>query len=90
MGMKEMGDFLERYELKRVHTDLLQKITLLIIASLGFVTALAWDSVIKLLFSEFFTETDSLGNKFLYAFLVTILAVIVSIILTKIILRKKK
>ncbi len=89
MGMKEMGDFLERYELKRVHTDFLQKITLLVIASLGFVAALSWDQVLKSAFNEFFNDTETFGTKFLYAFLVTVLAVVVSILLTKFVLRKR-
>jgi hypothetical protein len=89
MGIKEMDDFLERYELKRVHTDFLQKITLLIIASLGFVAALSWDQVLKSAFIQFFGDVDSLSTKFLYAFIVTALAVAVSILLSKFVLRKK-
>ena len=90
LGMKEMGDFIERYELKRVHTDFLQKITLLVIASLGFVAALSWDQFLKQVFAELFGGTESLGTKFGYAFLVTTLAVIVSIVLSKLVLRNKR
>lgn len=90
VGIKDMEKFLERYELKRLHVDFFQKITLLIIATLGFVAAMSWDQALKLIFIEFFGSIESIGDKLLYAFLITVVAVLVSIILTKVFIKGKK
>ena len=89
IGIKDMDKFLERYELKRLHTDFFQKIALLIIASLGFIAAIAWDSALKLIFIELFGGLESVGDKIQYAALITIIAVLLSILLSKIFLKKE-
>ena len=60
------------------------------VASLGFITVLAWDDTLKLLYKELFGDVDTLGSKFLYSLLVTFVAVAVSIILGKLFLKKKR
>jgi ABC-type uncharacterized transport system ATPase subunit len=90
IGMKEMEKFLEKYEVRQIRTDFFQKMTLIIIASLGFITAIAWDQALKLIFTEFFEGLTSIQEKLLYAVLITIVATVGSIILTKIFLKGKK
>jgi hypothetical protein len=89
IGIEEMKKFLEKYEIRQIRIDFLQKMTLLIIASLGFITAIAWDQVLKLIFLELFDHLSSIQEKLLYALIITVIATALSIILTKIFLKKK-
>ncbi len=52
-GIKDLEKFLERYELRNIRTDFLEKISLLIISVLGFISALAWDQALRSFFQEF-------------------------------------
>lgn len=90
MGVEDMQKFMEKYELKRIHTDFIQKIILLVIASLGFISALAWDQALKAIFAQIFGGIESIGEKLLYSVLITVAAALVSIVLAKLILKKEK
>lgn len=90
MGMSEMEKFLKRYEIVRLKDDFVQKIVLMVIAALGFISAIAWDQTLKLIFIEIFGSLDSVGEKLLYAIIITVIAVLLSIILTRAFLKKKK
>jgi ABC-type spermidine/putrescine transport system permease subunit II len=59
----------------------------LVIASLGLMTALAWDDTLRTIFGLIFKEA-SLGEKILYSLIVTLIAVIVSLIIGKWLLNK--
>ncbi len=59
--------------------EVVEKLAALITAAFGLVAALAWNDTIKLLFKTLFGEQGSLGALFLYAVLVTIIAVIATI-----------
>lgn len=52
-------------------------------ASLGLVAALAWNEAIKAGIKHFLGEGESLSALFLYAVLVTVIAVVVLVILAK-------
>jgi len=90
MGVDDMDKLLDNYELKHIHTDFFQKVVLLIIASLGFIAALAWDQTLKQIFVDVFGSIETTGEKLLYAGIITVLAALVSIILTKLLLWKKR
>lgn len=89
IGVSQMEKFMDRYELKKLHVDFFQKVTLLIIASLGFISAIAWDQFLKIVFAEVFGSVDSIWTKLLYAVIITLIAVLISIVLTKIFLSEK-
>jgi hypothetical protein len=90
MGVDDMDKLLDNYELKHIHTDFFQKVVLLIIASFGFIAALAWDQALREIFIEFLGSLDSIGQKLLYAGIVTVLAALVGILMSKLLLRRKK
>ncbi len=89
LTIRVMEDFLEEYKINKTKDDFLLRTVTLLIASLGLVTALAWEEAIKEIFISIFGELHDIGHKVLYALIVTLIAVIVSIILGKIITRKK-
>lgn len=82
--------FLKQYELEKIHIDLLEKISLLIIGAFGIIAAVAWDQVLKTIVSNLFAETESDMQKIIYAITVTILTAVISIIANKIFQNRKK
>lgn len=85
-----MEKFLEKYEIRRLHSDVIGRVATLIIASLGLIAALAWDTALKHLFEDLFGATGTLLEELSYAVVITILAVIISVSLGKLFLRRKK
>lgn len=73
-----------------LHLDVLEQTQRLATASLGLVAALAWNDAIQSLFHELFGTQSGLVAKFLYALLVTILVVTVTVRLSKLITRLKR
>lgn len=61
----------------------LDKIAALVTAAFGLVAALAWNEAIKAIFKEIFGEADSIGPMLIYAIVVTIAAVILTIIVAR-------
>lgn len=61
----------------------LQSMITLASASLGLVAALAWNDAIKETLTQWLGGDDSLGAKYTYAILVTLIAVFVVLILAK-------
>ena len=66
-------------EQKRLSEIVIEKMMTLILAGFGLVAALAWDDAIKSLFEELFGGRNSLTAKFLYAIVVTLIVVVISI-----------
>ncbi|QUC63915.1 hypothetical protein NsoK4_05475 [Nitrosopumilus sp. K4] len=66
-----------------VKQEILDKISALVAAAFGLVAALAWNDAIKLLFKELFGTQDQVGPMILYALVVTIIAVILTIIVAR-------
>ncbi|MFZ5363958.1 MAG: DUF5654 family protein [Patescibacteria group bacterium] len=59
--------------------EIIEKISVLATASLGLVAALAWNEAILELFKRIFGEQSTLAAKMIYALLVTILVVYITI-----------
>lgn len=71
-------------EQKRVSREVLGKTVGYILAALGFVVALAWNDAIRTSIEYLFPlNKNSILAKFVYALLVTVLIVIVTIIFTR-------
>jgi len=64
-------------------TEILDKIAALVTAAFGLVAALAWNDAIKTIFKEIFGEQSTIGPMLLYAIVVTIIAVILTIIVAR-------
>ena len=64
-------------------TEVLDKISALVTAAFGLVAALAWNDAIKAVFKEVFGSADAIGPMLIYAILVTIIAVILTIIVAR-------
>ena len=66
--------------LKQEITD---KIAALVTAAFGLVAALAWNDAIKAVFKEIFGTAEAIGPMLIYAVVVTIIAVILTIIVAR-------
>jgi hypothetical protein len=58
----------------------LDKMAALITAAFGLIAALAWNEAIKAIFKEIFGEADAIGPLLIYAIVVTVAAVILTIL----------
>jgi ABC-type multidrug transport system fused ATPase/permease subunit len=76
----KMGDEDKPAPLKQ---EILDKIAALITAAFGLVAALAWNDAIKAVFKEIFGKADAVGPMLIYAIIVTIIAVILTIIVAR-------
>ncbi len=61
-----------------------------ITAAFGLVAALAWNEAIKTLINQYFEAGSNIISKFIYAVIVTFVAVIVTLSITKIQNKEKK
>ena len=77
-------------EMKDIKTEFVGRIVTIIIAGLGLISVLAWDDALKDLYRSIVADSSSLNGKFGYAIVITLFGVIVSIILGRAFLRKKK
>jgi len=76
---------------KEIKKEIRQKISGYILAAFGFVAALAWNDAIKSLIEYFFPlNKNTVLPKFVYAVLITVVIVIISIYLTKLLEEKKQ
>lgn len=71
-------------------SEVIEKIAALLTAAFGLVAALAWNGAIKAIFLKVFGESEGIGPMLVYAILVTIIAVIVTIQIGKASERAKK
>ncbi len=63
--------------------EVLDKIAALVTVAFGLVAALAWNEAIKAVFIEIFGSADAIGPMLIYAIVVTIAAVILTIIVAR-------
>ena len=63
--------------------EILDKFAALVTAAFGLVSALAWNDAIKAVFKEIFGKEDAVGPMLIYAIIVTIIAVILTIIVAR-------
>jgi len=83
-----MADEVEKEEPLKVIA--LDKMAALITAAFGLVAALAWNEAIKAIFKEIFGEADAIGPLLIYAIVVTIAAVILTILVAMQLSKAKK
>ena len=88
--ISEIEKLLEDREIRRIPTDILDKVFTLVIAALGVVAALAWHEALQHVFESIFGDMTSLGGEIYYAVVVTALAALISVLLGKFIVKKKK
>ena len=63
--------------------EVLEKIAALITVAFGLVAALAWNEAIKAIFKEIFGSSEAITPMLIYAIVVTIVAVILTIIVAR-------
>ena len=63
--------------------EVLDKIAALVTAAFGLVAALAWNDAIKAVFKEIFGSEDAIGPMLIYAIIITIAAVILTIVVAR-------
>lgn len=73
-----------------IKVQMLDKIAALITAAFGLVAALAWNGAILAIFKEIFGEADSVGPMLIYAIVVTIIAVILTVVVARAVSNAKK
>ena len=71
-------------EIKKTQKEVREKMVTLILAGFGLVAALAWNDAIQALFNVLFPKSGGLIGKFLYAVLITVIVVIISLQLKKV------
>ncbi len=64
---------------KDTTNQVLEKITMLATSAFGLVAALAWNDAIQAVFKTYFGEQSTLMAKVWYAFLVTIIVVVITL-----------
>ncbi len=90
---KSAEELFKPYDVKSVNkvgTEFLERVILLIVAGLGLITALAWDTVLKDIFNLIFGDLGSLYQKIAYALLLTLITTIVTMRLSKLMKKKGK
>ena len=89
-GVEQMSDLLRQFEINQLHRQFIDRLVILAIASLGLITALAWDETLREIFRRVFGGEESLSNKLLYTAIITLIAITVSILLSKFSTKSKK
>jgi isocitrate/isopropylmalate dehydrogenase len=69
--------------------EILEKIAALITAAFGLVAALAWNGAIRAIFEAVFGSADNITAMLIYAVVVTIIAVLVTIWIARAVKRAK-
>ena len=87
VGIDELRGLLKEMELDRVHHEFINRLSTIVLAALGLVTALAWDDVLRQIFADFLGAGSTLIQKIYYAVTVTFLAALISVALAKIAFR---
>jgi hypothetical protein len=90
LSTNELTKLFEQMELRNLRYEFLEKIALLIIAALGLITALAWEEALKITFQELFSTLSPTGQRFLYPILITLASVFLSILISRLFLKKTR
>jgi|GEM_PF-1404758 len=90
LRMDDVKEYLKEYEIVRTRDEFFSRLITIIIAGLGLITVLAWDDILHDIFSIIFGKEGTLGEKILYAGLITLLATIASVYLSRLFLKKRK
>lgn len=70
-------------EPKSVKAQIADKMTILITSAFGLVAALAWNDTIKAIFNAVFGSPNTIGPMLAYAIIVTVIAVILTLMIAK-------
>lgn len=81
--VKELKYMEQNNQKESLKTEVLEKMTNLATAGFGLVAALAWNDAINSLFSVIFPKSGSIIAQFVYALIITIIVVFVTIKLGK-------
>jgi hypothetical protein len=90
LSIDALKEFMKEYKVIKAKDDFLLRSFTLIAASLGLVTALAWEEAAKGIFISVFGGLETISEKLLYAIIITGIAVIISLFIGKIFLKKKE
>lgn len=71
-------------EIKKTQQEAKEKMATLILAGFGLVAALAWNDAIQTMFKVLFPRSEGVIGKFIYAILITVIVVIVTLQLKRI------
>lgn len=87
-------EFFESIEIKQnsksIKLEFLSRIVTIIIAGLALITALAWDEVLKEMYVYFSSHLQGINQRLGYAIFITIFSVIVSVIIGRFFIKKKR
>ena len=72
-----------------IREAILDKMSALIAAAFGLVAALAWNDAIKAIFKEVFGPSDQVVPMIMYALMVTIIAVVLTLIIARAVSKAK-
>jgi len=75
---------------KPMKIQVLETIAALMTAAFGFIAALAWNEAIKAAIAKYFSAGSGLTALFIYAIIVTILAVIAGVLIARALGKAKK
>ncbi len=90
IGSKHEKDFIDEETVRAIQVDFMGRLVTITIGGLGLITALAWDRTLEDIFIEFFGPLTTLGRKLTYTLLITVFAVLVTILLRKIFIMKEE
>jgi hypothetical protein len=76
--------------IQRIRREFLRRVTDLSVAAFGLVAALAWNDAIKETITKYISPGSTLTSRFIYALLVTVLAVAVTVQLSNLVEKSKK
>ena len=71
-------------------SEVVEKLAALITAAFGLVAALAWNGAIKAIFAKVFGDAEGLNQMIIYAVVVTIIAVLVTIWIGRVAEKRKE
>lgn len=69
---------------KSLTTEITTQLLALATSSLGLVAALAWNDAVQAVFKEYFPAASGITPKFIYAFLLSVLIILLTINLTRV------
>lgn len=77
-------------EIKKIKIEFLKTVTTLIVSAFGFVAALAWNKAITETIDKYLRPGETIWSWFVYAILVTVFAVLITIYLGRLVEKFKE
>jgi cellobiose-specific phosphotransferase system component IIC len=72
-----------RYAMASLKMQIMETIAALMMAAFGLIAALAWNEAIKQLIAQYFAAGDALMGLFVYAIIVTVIAIIAGLLIAR-------